>query len=298
MPTAPDTIPIQPDAALADRLERGEIVPFSPCPFSLPAGDDLNFLLHQRIKSAAHKNISYDPASDALAGFRFRTGGDPRRLQRLLHDFGDQASAWLAGLLPRYSEHWQRDRVTLRTEEEATRKLRLTARNDLLHFDAFPSRPSCGDRILRLFVNINPADDRVWMTSDTFASILKQFGDQVGLPAYSDDTWARRLGQGILRQLQPGLAERTAYDRFMLKLHHFLKNNLEYQDRAPRRLWHFATGTAWLLFADAVAHAELRGQFALEHSFFIAAAGLSRRDESPAALLEKACGIPVLPRAA
>ncbi len=301
MPTGPDTIPMQPGAAmdsLADRLERGEIVPFSPCPFTLPVGDDLSFLLHQRIKSAVHKNISYDPATQSLAGFRQRADADPQRLQRLLHGFGDHASDWLARLLPRYAEHWQRDRVTLRTEEEATRKLRLTARNDLLHFDAFPSRPTCGDRILRLFVNISPADDRVWMTSDTFATILQQFGAQVGLPTHADNHWARRIGQGILRLLQPTSSERTAYDRFMLKLHHFLKTNLEYQDRAPRRIWHFAPGAAWLLFADAVAHAELRGQFALEHSFFIAPAGLSRPDESPAALLEKACGIPVLRRAA
>ena len=57
--------------------------------------------------------------------------------------------------LPRYSRHWELDRVSYRGLEEATRQLRLTARNDLLHIDAFPTRPSNGWRILRVFLNVN-----------------------------------------------------------------------------------------------------------------------------------------------
>ena len=41
--------------------------------------------------------------------------------------------------------------------------------------------------------------------------------------------------------------------------------------RSTRRVscWHFKSGTAWLLFSDTISHAELRGQYALEHSFFV-----------------------------
>ena len=170
--------------------------------------------------------------------------------------------------------------------------------NDLLHFDAFPSRPTRGQRILRLYANINPTDDRVWMTSDTFAKVLHQYGAKVGLPMAGPPSWVHRLGQGLVGLLQPNVLERTEYDEFMLRLHHFLKTNDEFQERAPRLLWRFKPGTAWLLFSDTISHAELRGQHALEHSYFVAPHTLALPTESPPALLEQMCGVIVLPKAA
>ncbi len=129
-------------ASLEERLERGEIVLFEPCPFALPSGDNLAFLMQQRLKGASHKNISYNPENGACSGFVQQS---PAQVERLLHQLGDyseRATEWLASLLPRYAAEWQPDRASLRPEEEATRKLRVTARNDLLHFDAFPSRPT------------------------------------------------------------------------------------------------------------------------------------------------------------
>lgn len=269
------------------RLERGEILTFEPCPFALPTGDDLAFLLQQQLNSSHHKNISYNPSNHAAAGFVRHSAMQTERLENLLGQFSRQATHWLAETLPRYARAWQPDRVSLRTEEEATRKLRLTARNDLLHFDAFPSRPTRGHRILRLYVNINPTDDRVWMTSDTFKKVLDQFGAKVGLPGTDHGTILRKLGQGLLNLFQPYAGERTDYDDFMLRLHHFLKSNDTFQERAARRLWHFKPGTAWLLFSDTISHAELRGQFALEHSYFVAPETLALPDESPPILLER-----------
>jgi hypothetical protein len=283
---------------LEERLERGEIVTFEPCPFILPSGDDLMFLLQQHLKSSAHKNISYNPVNHSVTSFVYQSRQQAERLQGLLRDFSQQTCGWLAALLPRYASRWQTDRASLRPEEEATRKLRLTARNDLLHFDAFPSRPTRGQRILRLYVNINPTDDRVWMTSDTFAKVVQKYGASVGLPSQGPNTWVRRLGQGLLGLFQPNVLERTEYDDFMLRLHHFLKTNDEFQERATRKLWHFKPRTAWLLFSDTISHAELRGQYALEHSIFVAPETLALPDESPAVLLERMCRASVLPRAA
>ena len=45
------------------------------------------------------------------------------------------------------------------------------SRNDLIHVDNFPSRPSNGDRLLRVFANINPERPRVWVTSDAFEAL-------------------------------------------------------------------------------------------------------------------------------
>lgn len=284
--------------SLEQRLERGEIVTFEPCPFALPTGDDLAFLMQQRIKGTTHKNISYNPENGALSGQLIESSAQTERLRTLLECFSQTATGWLATLLPRYAAAWQPDRASLRPEEEATRKLRLTARNDLLHFDAFPSRPTQGQRILRLYVNINPTDERVWMTAETFAKILERYGNDVGLPAPGTQSWIHRVGQGLLGLFQPTSRERTEYDEFMLRLHHFLKTNDEFQERSPRRLWHFKPGTAWLLFSDTISHAELRGQHALEHSYFVSPHTLALPDESPAAILERLAGVPVLSHAA
>lgn len=283
---------------LEERLERGDIVTFAPCPFALPAGDDLTFLMQQQLNGAIHKNISYNPANRTVTGFESQAPQQVERLQDLLCEFSQRTCGFLAGLLPRYAQAWQPDRASLRPEEEATRRLRLTARNDLLHFDAFPSRPTRGQRILRLYVNINPTDERVWMTSDNFARVLEKYGRQVGLPSSETNTWVRRLGHGLLGLFQPTVLERTEYDEFMLRLHHFLKGDDDFQEHSPRKLWHFKPGTAWLLFSDTISHAELRGQYALEHSIFVAPETLALPEESPPALLQRACGINVLPNAA
>jgi hypothetical protein len=200
----------------------------------------------------------------------------------------------LASTLPRYASAWKLDRVSFRPEEEATRRLRLKARNDLLHVDAFPTRPTNGRRILRLFVNVNLSEPRVWATSEPFGKLLDRFGTQVGLPTGQGASWPRQ----VLRLLRPGRAQASVYDTFMLRFHDYLKSNDEFQEHGPKRFWTFAPGSAWLVFTDVASHAVLRGRFALEHSYFIAPESLVLPDQSPPALLEQACGISVLNRAA
>ena len=84
----------------------------------------------------------------------------------------------------------------------------------------------------------------------------------------------------------------------MLNFHDFLKGNEAFQEHAAKRFWVFVPGSAWLLFSDGLSHADLRGRFALDHSYFIAVHTLILPAAAPAALLEKACGISVLSRAA
>src|SRR5262249_927203 len=149
-------------------------------------------------------------------------------------------------------------------------------------------------RILRLFVNINPSEPRVWATSDPFPVLLERFGTTVGLPQRHHATWTERI-RGIL---QPKLKQRSPYDSFMLRLHDFLKANDEFQEHAPKRFWSSAPGSAWLTFTDVVSLSVLPGRFALEPSYFTLPPALAVPKQAPAALLEKACGVPVLRKAA
>src|SRR5262249_5082268 len=181
--------------------------------------------------------------------------------------------------VPGYARAWHRDRVSFRPEEEATRKLRLTARNDLLHVDAFPSRPTRGWRLLRLFVNINRTEPRVWVTSDTFPALLERYGAAVGLPPPGGTGWAGRLSRRLLGLVHPNRGRRTDYDEFMLRLHDFLKGNEEFQERSRKRVWKFAPGSMWLVLTDTCSHAALRGRYALEHSYFVAPEALVLPEE-------------------
>lgn len=295
---AGDTASIPITANMAERLERGEVIYFAECPFPLPQGDDRQFLFDQTLGGRVHKNIGYDPTTGKASGFAKSSAAQAERLRSLLADFAEQATRWLSAQVKRYAAHWQRDRVSYRPAEEATRVLRQKARNDLLHVDAFPSRPTHGWRILRLFANINLTDPRIWVTSDPFGRLLERFGREAGLPASAQVTLGDRLKHGLLRLFRPNRRPRTVYDSFMLRFHDYLKANEDFQERGPKKFWSFSPGSAWLAMTDTCSHAALRGRYALEHSYFIDPQSLALPHESPPALLEQACGLPVLGKAA
>jgi hypothetical protein len=286
-----DELPQSPVGPLEERLERGRVVEYPVSPFPLPAGDDLRFLMEQELSVAGHKNISYTPRTGVARGYRSESPADGARLRDLLAGFSESVRQWLAAAFPRYAATGRPDQVTFRPQEEAVRRLRRTARNDLLHVDAFPSRPTGGWRILRVFANINPTEPRVWATTEPFARLLTRYGERVGLPGKGAGQVWRRLA-GIFHPT------RSEYDAFMIRLHDYLKADEEFQTLTPKRLWTFPPGSAWVAMTDACSHAVLRGRFALEHSFFIPPEGLTLPDESPAALLARVAGRPVLRAAA
>jgi 3-deoxy-D-manno-oct-2-ulosonic acid (Kdo) hydroxylase len=288
-------------SGLEERLERGEIIHYPVCPFPLPQGDDHRFLLEQRLGGRMHKNISYDPHTGTASGFLQRSGAQAERLTGLLASFARTVTAWAADTLPLYARGWRLDKVSFRPEEEAIRKLRHKARNDLLHVDAFPSRPTHGWRILRVFVNINPTQPRVWLTSEPFGQLLERYGAQVGLPGAVRPALkevVKEWVQEAARLFRPGRPPRSPYDAFMLRFHDFLKANEDFQEHAPKRFWNFGPFSAWMVITDTASHAVLRGRFALEHSYFVSPQALALPDESPAALLARACGRSVLNAAA
>jgi hypothetical protein len=273
-----------------ERLERGEVIFFPRAPFPLPTGDDHAFLLRQQLGGTVHKNISYDPATGRTGGFARRGPEESERLRQLFADFSRTTTEWLTRTLPSYAAGWQLDRISYRPEEEATRRLRHLARNDLIHVDAFPGRPSQGRRILRVFANVNPSEPRIWVTSSPFAALLEQYGEAAGLPSRTGSDWFGRVREGVVRLFRPGKAKRSAYDAFMLRFHDYLKSNEAFQERGPKRLWTFPPGSGWLAFTDTCSHSVLRGRYCLEHSYFVSPNVLSLPDEAPAALLRQSGG--------
>jgi hypothetical protein len=272
----------------AERLERGEVLYYPTTPFALPQGDDLDFLLQQELGSLNHKNISFNPHTGKVNGFIRSSSEQVERLLCIFACFSKAATNWLSELLPNYCQGWQLDRASFRPQEEATRRLRAKARNDLLHVDAFPGRPSRGNRILRVFANINPREPRIWVTSDPFAKLLKRYGEAAGLPGRNRTHLLGKLGQGLLGLFRPHVGRRSEYDLFMLRFHDYLKLNEEFQEKGPKYLHSFPPGSVWVAMTDTCSHAVLRGRYALEHSYFVPPAVLVLPEESPPVLLQKA----------
>ncbi len=281
-------------ASLAERLERGELIHFPTCPFALPHGKDLPFLFSQRLRFA-NKNITFNPHTDKLHGYGWKNRAQAQRLLHIIREFGEKAAAWIHHLLPQYHNAIHRDRVSFRPEEEATRKLRTTARNDLIHIDAFPTRPTRGARLLRLFVNINPVDARVWITSELFSDLVAEFGNCIRVGSHPGN-W--ELGRQVVKMFSSRKFPTAPFDLFMLRMHHYLKLNEKFQEKCRKQFWKFPPGSVWLAFTDSLSHAVLRGRFALEHSFFVPKECLLVPEVAPVTIFEQTCLGPCFKRAA
>jgi hypothetical protein len=281
----------QRDLRWSEELERGNILFFPRSPFPL-RDDDRAFLLDQRQTGAGyHKNIAYRPAADRLTGMGKMAAADAARLKGIVRAYSDWAARFLGELIPEYGGKWALDFASYRSIEEKGRAARLTARNDLAHVDAFPTRPTHGDRILRVFTNINPAQGRVWITSETFEGLAERFAREVGIPdaplpgAQSFKRLAKALG---IRQWT-----RSPYDAFMLRFHDFLKRNTEFQESGIKQRWEFPPGACWICYTDMVSHAVLSGQFALEQTFLVSRQAMALPEKSPIRILERICGHPL-----
>ncbi len=284
-----------PDQArvLCTELEAGNILYFPHTPFDFP-DDDVQFLLTRKQTDAAfHKNIAYRPAADRITGVDKSAGPDGDRLRAILRGYSQHSARFLGELLSPYAGKWKLDFASYRPLEERGRPARLRARNDLPHVDAFPTRPTNGDRILRLFTNLNPAQNRVWITSQTFDVVGPRFAKAIGLPRPGGGSALQRAFRKIATAARLPGASRSPYDDFMHRCHNAMKENAEFQEGCPKQRWEFPPHSTWIVFTDFVSHAVLEGQYALEQTFIVAREAMVRPENSPLAILESLAGYPL-----
>jgi hypothetical protein len=280
------------------QLEAGQILHLERLPFALPE-EDRRFLLSQRQDARYHKNISYRPQEDKLRGFAADQPEEVQRLHRILRDYSRSTTEFLSRLLAPYAADWSLDFATFRPIEEKGRNLPLHKRNDLLHVDSFPSRPTRGARILRFFTNINPTEPRVWLSADRFGPLAERFARPAGLARCAAlGSPLRRGWGGAVRAMKRAVGLRaphySPYDRFMLRFHDFLKESGDFQASQARVQLEFPPGATWMVFTDSVPHAVLSGQFALEQTYMIPLAAMQCPQMAPVRVLEKLCGRPLL----
>ncbi len=277
--------------AYCERLEANAILYFSRPPFAF-ADADREFLVSQRkADSAVHKNVSYRPSEDALRGFE-GTAETKQRLREVLRRYSQNVTAFVRAFLAPYDGHYALDYASFRPIEEERRDLPLHKRNDLLHVDAFPSRPTHGGRILRVFTNIHPSKMRVWNVGEDFSTLAARMANGAGLDKFAAEGGTSFFGR-TLGALGAPIPNRSAYDRFMLHFHDYLKEDAAYQADSPKTRLEFPPMATWLVYTDGVPHSVLSGQHALEQTFIISRKGLVAPQASPIGVLEKLCGRPL-----
>ncbi|HYK38073.1 Kdo hydroxylase family protein [Alloacidobacterium sp.] len=276
------------------QLEAGDILYFPQTPIAIPE-IDLQFLLgQQQTDSSLHKNIAYKPNIDRLSGVDTKTADAEAvaKLQGIMRKYSKSVTEFLTGFLEPYKANWQLDYASFRPQEEEGRDLPQRRRNDLLHTDAFPTRPTYGARILRFFNNIHPARTRDWVVSDPFAAIVKQFAPSEIAPRVDSalSRAAKSLGRGIGLDAAIPSIKRSPYDDFMMRFHNFLKENPDFQANCPKHSFNFPSGSSWMVYTDTVPHAVLAGQYALEQTFLVCPEALVRPEISPLKVLESIAG--------
>jgi hypothetical protein len=238
-------------------------------------------LFREDIRDPKTRNISLSASGD-LKGV---TGDDATHalMAGMIGRFRAEAEGLLANLVPRYGEHLRRGATSFRPAVVQNRVQSWRADDRRMHVDAFPSRPNYGERLLRVFTNVNPEGaPRVWRVGEPFEDVARRFLPKV--KPYS--AWQAK----VLKLLHVTKSLRSEYDHIMLQLHDAMKSDLDYQKNAPQVTFDFPPGCAWVCFSDQTSHAVMAGQYMMEHTLQLSPMHQYDKDASPLAILTRMKG--------
>jgi len=238
-------------------------------------------LFREDIRDPKTRNISLSASGD-LKGV---VGDDATKalMAGMIGRFRAEAEGLLANLVPRYGEHLRRGATSFRPAVVQNRVQSWRADDRRMHVDAFPSRPNYGERLLRVFTNVNlEGEPRVWRVGEPFEDVARRFLPKV--KPYS--AWQAK----VLNALHVTKSLRSEYDHIMLQLHDAMKSDLDYQKNAPQVTFGFPPGCAWVCFSDQTSHAVMAGQYMMEHTLQLSPMHQYDKDASPLAILTRMQG--------
>lgn len=238
-------------------------------------------LFREDIRDPKIRNISLSSGGD-LKGV---VGDDGTRalMAGMIGRFRAEAEGLLANLVPRYGEHLRRGATSFRPSMVENRVQSWRADDRRMHVDSFPSRPNYGERLLRVFTNVNlEGEPRVWRVGEPFEDVARRFLPKV--KPYS--AWQAK----VLNALHVTKSLRSEYDHIMLQLHDAMKSDLDYQKNAPQVTFDFPPGCAWVCFSDQTSHAVMAGQYMMEHTLQLSPMHQYDKDASPLAILTRMQG--------
>ena len=260
-------------------LESGKVLHFTNLEFPVSEIEQQYFTAEIRDKKS--RNISLN-ISGELKGV-IKNNEAESNLAAMMTRYRTQSHLLVTTILPHYKDHLHLAPTSFRPNQIVTRNESWRADDKRLHEDAFPSRPNYGERILRVFINVNPNKvPRVWRIGEPFEAIVDRF--LANTKPYS--AWQAKVlnAFGITKSL------RSEYDHLMLQLHDSMKRDLNYQRNCPQLTVEFPTGSVWICFSDQTSHAAMSGQFMMEQTFHLPALNQYNPNTSPLAILRNHMG--------
>ncbi|AHG22335.1 3-deoxy-D-manno-oct-2-ulosonic acid (Kdo) hydroxylase family protein [Chania multitudinisentens RB-25] len=258
-------------------LEQGKVLFFPHLAFNLSEAEKK--LLTPELVDPKRKNISYQPEQQKLTGVALADKYE--MVQKLLARHHQACQALIISVLPEYRHALHMPTNSLRLHPISAWKASTSWRKDdtRLHVDAFPSRPNYGERILRIFTNINPhGENRLWRVGEPFPELAQRFLPR--LKPYSPFISWLQDKIGITK------THRSHYDHLMLQMHDVMKADLEYQKNGPQQAVEFPPGSSWICFSDQTPHAAMAGQFMLEQTFLLPVNAMKTPQNAPLKVLE------------
>jgi hypothetical protein len=272
--------PMQQDVAVS-ALEGGGVLWLPRLPFLIEPAER-HLMSPELAATARAKNVSLSPDGEDLRGID--SGQAERQLLRdMMWRFATAARGLVGSLLPGCAGALQPGRTSFRPIEIAGRQTSWRKDDTRLHVDSFPSSPTGGWRILRVFSNVDPQQQpRTWRLGEPFERVARRYLPTLGAPVWGSGALLHALG--VTKQ------RRTEYDHYMLGLHDRMKADLAYQKAAEQTVHHFDAGTTWLVYTDQTSHAATRGQHALEQTFLVPLQAMREPQRSPLRVLEGMLG--------
>jgi 3-deoxy-D-manno-oct-2-ulosonic acid (Kdo) hydroxylase len=266
-------------AVAIDAIEDSGIIIFPHLAFAFNKAEQA--LFNEVVTGGGAKNVSYN-AEGKIAGVADEQKNNAV-LAGMLKRFASSAQSLLRNLLPAYANSIENGKVSFRPTEVAGRKTSWRKDDTRLHVDAFPSNPTLGNRIVRVFSNVNPQGaPRVWKVGESFESVAARFMPKLKRPLPGS--------AALLNALHITKRRRSEYDHYMLQLHDAMKADLQYQAACPQTELQFMPGTTWVVCSDQVSHAALSGRFMLEQTIMLPVAAMHRPERSPLKVLERLAG--------
>jgi hypothetical protein len=261
----------------AQALENGKVLYLPSLAFPLQLEEKA--FLSASILDPKSKNISYNAPQDELKGSSFE-GSQGQQLKNMIQRYSLSSVQLLKQLLPFYTSNLILGKTSFRPVEVEGRKTSFRKDDTLLHVDSFPSNPTQGQRILRVFTNVNPeGKPRVWRIGESLENVFHRFLPRANSPIWGVPTLLKTLG--ITKDY------RTAYDHYMLQIHDQMKEDQCYQQNVTYEEVLFPPGASWIVFTDQVSHAAMSGQHLFEQTFYLPVHGQKSPQTSPLKLLEK-----------
>ena len=264
-------------------LEAGKVLFFPLLGFAVQP--DEQALLREDMLAPKSRNVSL--GADGVLKGAAGSAAEQQALAAMVGRFRQQALRLVDDLLPEYQGLLRIAPTSFRPRQVETRAQSVRADDQRMHVDAFPSRPSYGERLLRVFTNLNPQGvPRVWRVGEDFETIARRYLPQ----AKPYRLWQAK----VLNAVHATKSLRSEYDHLMLQLHDLMKFDEAYQKNGTQVTVPFPPGSVWVCFSDQATHAVMSGQFMMEQTLYLPPGKEVDPQASPLAILTRLMGRPLV----